>query len=52
VTATATRRPRTRARVATQTRGAVGYIRISALMGRTQGEDLLSDEIQRERVEA
>lgn len=31
---------------------AAGYIRISALMGREQGSDLLSDEIQRQKIEA
>jgi site-specific DNA recombinase len=31
---------------------AVGYVRISSLMGRTQGEDLLSDVIQRDKVKA
>jgi len=36
----------------TQRRRAVGYVRISALMGRTQGEDLLSDVIQRDKVKA
>jgi DNA invertase Pin-like site-specific DNA recombinase len=46
------KRRRSRRATAAETRRAVGYIRISALMGRTQGEDLLSDEIQRERVEA
>jgi DNA invertase Pin-like site-specific DNA recombinase len=40
-------------RKATKTqRRAVGYVRISALMGRTQGEDLLSDVIQRDKVKA
>jgi DNA invertase Pin-like site-specific DNA recombinase len=29
-----------------------GYVRISALMGRVQGDDLMSDKIQRERIEA
>jgi site-specific DNA recombinase len=29
-----------------------GYVRISALMGRVQGDDLMSDSIQRERIEA
>lgn len=29
-----------------------GYVRISALMGRVQGDDLMSDRIQRERIEA
>lgn len=52
VTAIDKRRRRSRRAPAVETRRAVGYIRISALMGRTQGEDLLSDEIQRERVEA
>ena len=55
MTATATRRTRTRnARrtVVRDSRRAVGYVRISALMGRTQGDDLLSDVIQRERIEA
>jgi site-specific DNA recombinase len=42
----------TRTTTKTQSRRAVGYVRISALMGRTQGEDLLSDVIQRERIEA
>jgi site-specific DNA recombinase len=36
----------------TQRRRAVGYVRISALMGRTQGEDLLSDVIQRDKIRA
>src|SRR3954470_762933 len=31
-------------------RRAVGYVRISALMGRTQGDDLLSDVIQRDKI--
>jgi site-specific DNA recombinase len=52
VTVTAIDKRRRRRAPAAETRRAVGYIRISALMGRTQGEDLLSDEIQRERVEA
>jgi site-specific DNA recombinase len=44
MTRTATKRP--------TKRRAVGYVRISALMGRTQGDDLLSDVIQREKIEA
>jgi site-specific DNA recombinase len=42
-----TRKPTTK-----QRRRAVGYVRISALMGRTQGDDLLSDVIQRDKVKA
>lgn len=33
-------------------RTAAGYIRISALMGREQDNDLLSDKIQREKIES
>jgi site-specific DNA recombinase len=43
---------RTSANLPTPPRRVAGYIRISALMGREQGEDLLSDVIQREKIEA